>query len=265
MDEAEGASLVQNISTHDGDISLSRKEKRKGIKKVKRKERRQQAAEQAKQEDEHALQDPYFLEEQAQTLEKERLEQETQLRLWLLREKEAEEEADRKRQEAAEAGAGNDDDESAWEYVEEGPAEIIWEGNEIIVRKQKVKVLKAHCKKVEATEDNHPVSNPLLPESLYQSSVVTPLPTQSSAFQDHKKLSNPEHHPNFGTEQDKTHCPFHIKTGVCRFGVNCSRAHVGVVVTHIWNSGVTFTFEAGSSMSAYGCCILILIKFSCKR
>ena len=26
--------------------------------------------------------------------------------------------------------------------------------------------------------------------------------------------------------QDKTHCPFHIKTGVCRFGVNCSRVHV---------------------------------------
>mgnify|MGYP002775732185 CR=1 FL=1 len=26
--------------------------------------------------------------------------------------------------------------------------------------------------------------------------------------------------------QDKTHCPFHIKTGVCRFGINCSRVHV---------------------------------------
>ena len=32
-----------------------------------------------------------------------------------------------------------DDD---WEYVEEGPAEIIWQGNEIIVRKKKVRVPK---------------------------------------------------------------------------------------------------------------------------
>jgi hypothetical protein len=25
--------------------------------------------------------------------------------------------------------------------------------------------------------------------------------------------------------QDKKHCPFYIKTGVCRFGVRCSRVH----------------------------------------
>ncbi|WOL00888.1 zinc finger CCCH domain-containing protein 5 isoform X2 [Canna indica] len=31
--------------------------------------------------------------------------------------------------------------------------------------------------------------------------------------------------PNFGTEQDKAHCPFHLKTGVCRFGSRCSRVH----------------------------------------
>lgn len=29
-----------------------------------------------------------------------------------------------------------------WEYVEEGPAEIIWQGNEIIVKKKKVRVAK---------------------------------------------------------------------------------------------------------------------------
>lgn len=33
-----------------------------------------------------------------------------------------------------------DDDE--WEYVEEGPPEIIWQGNEIIVKKNKVRVKK---------------------------------------------------------------------------------------------------------------------------
>ncbi|CAN1850083.1 Zinc finger CCCH domain-containing protein 5 [Linum perenne] len=31
--------------------------------------------------------------------------------------------------------------------------------------------------------------------------------------------------PNFGTEQDKAHCPFHLKTGACRFGQRCSRVH----------------------------------------
>lgn len=25
--------------------------------------------------------------------------------------------------------------------------------------------------------------------------------------------------------QDKAHCPFHLKTGVCRFGQSCSRVH----------------------------------------
>lgn len=34
----------------------------------------------------------------------------------------------------------NEDDD--WEYVEEGPAEIIWQGNEIIVRKKRVRVPK---------------------------------------------------------------------------------------------------------------------------
>lgn len=34
------------------------------------------------------------------------------------------------------------EDENDWEYVEEGPAEIIWQGNEIIVKKKKVKVPK---------------------------------------------------------------------------------------------------------------------------
>lgn len=32
-----------------------------------------------------------------------------------------------------------DDD---WEYVEEGPSEIIWQGNEIIVKKKKIRVKK---------------------------------------------------------------------------------------------------------------------------
>lgn len=39
-------------------------------------------------------------------------------------------------------GNENDTDEDGWEYVEEGPPEIIWKGNEIIVQKKKVRVKK---------------------------------------------------------------------------------------------------------------------------
>lgn len=30
---------------------------------------------------------------------------------------------------------------------------------------------------------------------------------------------------NLETAQDKRNCPFYIKTGVCRYGVRCSRIH----------------------------------------
>lgn len=39
-------------------------------------------------------------------------------------------------------GDENEVDEDGWEYVEEGPPEIIWQGNEIIVKKKKVRVKK---------------------------------------------------------------------------------------------------------------------------
>lgn len=35
---------------------------------------------------------------------------------------------------------GNEVDD--WDYIEEGPAEIIWQGNEIIVKKKRIKVPK---------------------------------------------------------------------------------------------------------------------------
>lgn len=38
-----------------------------------------------------------------------------------------------------------DDGGDDWEYVEEGPAEIIWQGNEITVRKKKVRVPKKNA------------------------------------------------------------------------------------------------------------------------
>ncbi|XP_050209873.1 zinc finger CCCH domain-containing protein 5 isoform X2 [Mercurialis annua] len=114
----------------------------------------------------------------------------------------------------------NDEDE--WEYVEEGPAEIIWQGNEIIFKKKKVKVPKKKSEDQQTRhEDDRPTSNPL--------------PPQSEAFSDYKNSSVAsaerllesvaQQVPNFGTEQDKAHCPFHLKTGACRFGQRCSRVH----------------------------------------
>ncbi|KAI8555082.1 hypothetical protein RHMOL_Rhmol05G0147000 [Rhododendron molle] len=62
-----------------------------------------------------------------------------------------------------------------------------------------------------------------------------PLPPQSEAFADYRNgfvasaqqlLDNvAQQTPNFGTEQDKDHCPFHLKTGACRFRSHCNRVH----------------------------------------
>ncbi|GAY61961.1 hypothetical protein CUMW_214080, partial [Citrus unshiu] len=45
------------------------------------------------------------------------------------------------------------DEDDDWEYVEEGPAEIIWQGNEIIIRKKKVKVPKKDANPLSKKED----------------------------------------------------------------------------------------------------------------
>lgn len=47
-----------------------------------------------------------------------------------------------------------EDDE--WEYVEEGPAEIIWQGNEIIIKKKKVRVPKKESNEQSGKEVNYP-------------------------------------------------------------------------------------------------------------
>ncbi|XP_052290867.1 zinc finger CCCH domain-containing protein 5-like, partial [Citrus sinensis] len=113
------------------------------------------------------------------------------------------------------------DEDDDWEYVEEWPAEIIWQGNEIIMRKKKVRVPKKDAnplskKEVILQDVDRPTSNPL--------------PPQSETFADHQNAQQAletvaQQVPNFGTEQDKAHCPFHLKTGACRFGQRCSRVH----------------------------------------
>jgi len=117
---------------------------------------------------------------------------------------------------------GNESEEDGeWEYIEDGPAEIIWQGNEIIVKKKKVKVPKGVKEKPPIQEEDRPTSNPLPPQSVAFAAQRAEPPM--SAQEILEKVA--QETPNFGTEQDKAHCPFHLKTGACRFGVRCSRVH----------------------------------------
>ncbi|KAF7802169.1 zinc finger CCCH domain-containing protein 5-like isoform X1 [Senna tora] len=214
---------------------MTRKEKRKAIKRLKRKQIRKDIAAREREEEEARLNDP---EEQRRLLlmekeEAERVERETKLfeereRAWIeaieKKMKEAAEEEQRKlleetHKQQQDENVFNDDDE--WEYVEEGPAEIIWQGNEIILKKKKVRIPKKDLGHQIQEDPNRPTSNPLPPDSY--------------AFADHTNSSIAsaqevlesvaQQVPNFGTEQDKAHCPFHLKTGACRFGQRCSRVH----------------------------------------
>lgn len=42
------------------------------------------------------------------------------------------------------------DEDDEWDYIEEGPAEIIWQGNEIIVKKKRVRVAKGTANKMQS-------------------------------------------------------------------------------------------------------------------
>ncbi|KAJ6309260.1 hypothetical protein OIU76_018786 [Salix suchowensis] len=218
--------------------AMSRKAKRKEKKKLKRKQVRREIAEKEREEEERRLNDPEeqrrwkeMEEEEKERMERERKEFEESERLWMevmeRKRKEEEEEEEQRRkileEKAEEDGKENGcDEDDDWEYIEEGPAEIIWQENEIIVRKKKVRVPKKNADRQGTKEDaDRPTSNPL--------------PPQSEAFTEHQNafivsaqqmLENvAQQVPNFGTEQDKAHCPFHLKTGACRFGQRCSRVH----------------------------------------
>ncbi|KAH0731817.1 hypothetical protein KY289_003005 [Solanum tuberosum] len=222
-------------------ICNNRKEKRKLTKKEKRKQKRKELAEKTRQEEEAKLNDPEELrriqleeEEEKERLERERREFEERERLFLeaLARKEAQEveEEERRRVEDEEEKAkqsqvaleNEPDGDDEWEYVEDGPPEIIWQGNEIIVKRNKVRVKKKDPDPVILKEDpNRPTSNPLAP----QSEVYADYKNASSLSAQQLLENVAVQTPNFGTEQDKAHCPFHLKTGACRFGLRCSRVH----------------------------------------
>ncbi|KAK9161960.1 hypothetical protein Syun_002862 [Stephania yunnanensis] len=216
---------------------LRGKERRKAAKKLKRKQLRKEIAVKAREEEEARLNDPeeqrrIALEEreEAERIERERKEFEERERVWIERAaKKAEEDAERQRIEdesrQRDLRSENEDDlndDDDWDYVEEGPAEIIWQGNEIIVKKKRVRIPKKSADLQSQDKDaDRPTSNPLPP----QSEAFSSYKSRSAASCQEILESVAQETPNFGTEQDKAHCPFHLKTGACRFGSRCSRVH----------------------------------------
>ncbi|KAL3620787.1 hypothetical protein CASFOL_035699 [Castilleja foliolosa] len=230
-----------NTNTNTGAAErevAGRKERRKAAKKEKRKQKRKEVAEAARREEEARLNDPEEQlrlqaeeEEEKARVERERLEFEERekkiLEEWerKIAEDQREEEDERRRRAEEDEyqlkqNHGDGADEDGWEYVEEGPPEIIWQGNEIIVKKKKIRVKKKDADQTK--EDlNRPTSNPLPPQSEFVDDYK-----DTSILSAQQLLKNvAEETPNFGTEQDKAHCPFHLKTGACRFGSRCSRIH----------------------------------------
>ncbi|CAL9184323.1 unnamed protein product [Musa hybrid cultivar] len=219
----------------------SRKEKRKALKKLKRKQTRREAAIREREEDEARSNDPEEQrkirlreQEEVEIAERERKLFEERERLWFeaaAARKAAEEEEEQRRKELMEKSQGKnqhdahvneEDGDDEWDYIEEGPAEIIWQGNEIIVKKKRVRVAKKNANKQQSEEDdNRPTSNPLPPQSVAFASYMNG--PSISAQEVLERVA--QEVPNFGTEQDKAHCPFHLKTGACRFGPRCSRVH----------------------------------------
>ncbi|KAI3503014.1 hypothetical protein L1887_31448 [Cichorium endivia] len=212
--------------------AVSRKEKRKALKKDKRKQIRKELAAKARAEEESRLNDPEEIrkielqeEREKERLEKERKEFEERERIFLeelQKKKEQEEEEERRNavdRESKSIQEGTEEEDDEWEYIEEGPPEIIWQGNEIIVKKNKVKVKKKDTitnQSIQKEDPNRPTSNPLPPQSeAYAAFKNAPMASTTELLQV----------PNYGTEQDKSHCPFHIKTGACRFGMRCNRVH----------------------------------------
>ncbi|KMZ67623.1 putative U2 splicing factor subunit [Zostera marina] len=219
--------------------TMSRKEKRKSMKKQKRKQIRKAIAVKERTEEESRRDDPdeqlkarLREMEEVEVFEREMNKFEERERLFLesVATKKAMETAEaEQRQKMISEEFGNRDkddkspDDEDWEYVEEGPAEIIWKDNEIIVKKKRIKVPKRSANQVltKTEDDDRPTSNPLPPQSTVFSDYNNEPPLSA-----HQLLESvAQQTPNFGTEQDKAHCPFHLKTGVCRFGDRCNRTH----------------------------------------
>ncbi|KAK7331545.1 hypothetical protein VNO80_28281 [Phaseolus coccineus] len=226
-DEKSREGLAKKRGMEEGK-SMGRKEKRKAMKKMKRKQTRKEAAERERREEEDRLNDP---EEQRriQLLEQEEAERKQRDTI-LFQEREKafmdiiitrQQEQEQQQQEREQEQEQSIDHDHEFDYVvhEEGPPEIIWQGNEIIFKKKQLRVRVTdtdnHNNHSQHHDLNRPTSNPLPPEPS-----VSESESRTQTLQDVAQQI-----PNFGTEQDKAHCPFHLKTGACRFGMRCSRVH----------------------------------------
>ena len=159
------------------------------------------------------------------------------------------------------------DEDDDWEYVEEGPAEIIWQGNEIIIRKKKVRVPKKDANPLSKREviltlliamlglcllyagcpfslvmAKIKLSTLLFPLQDVDRPTSNPLPPQSEAFADHQNAQQAletvaQQVPNFGTEQA---CLFfqsvYLKFSICNY---CIISHfyyicLFIMVNHVF-------------------------------
>lgn len=153
--------------------------------------------------------------QEVERMQRERILFEERERAWMERIIQKQDDLEEKEKEKEDQDQDQEQDE--YQYVQdEGPPEIIWQGNEIIFKKKQLRVRVADKNEIHQDKNNRPVSNPLPPESQSQS---------QSESHTHMLQDVAQHIPNFGTEQDKAHCPFHLKTGACRFGLRCSRVH----------------------------------------
>ncbi|XP_065624960.1 zinc finger CCCH domain-containing protein 16 [Quercus suber] len=172
-DEEEEREMMEEVEEETEGMAerMRRKEKRKAKKKMKRKQMRKEMAEKEREEEEARLNDPeeqrklrMMEEEEKERMERDRKEFEEREKAWIeamerKKKEEEEEEEEERRKKALEEDsrrqqqAENENElieDDDWEYVE-GPAEIIWKGNEIIVKKKRVKVPKkdAHQQRID--------------------------------------------------------------------------------------------------------------------
>ncbi|XP_069748555.1 U2 small nuclear ribonucleoprotein auxiliary factor 35 kDa subunit-related protein 2 [Narcine bancroftii] len=174
---------------------LSHKKFRALLKKEKRKRKRQAAAKQRQElacEDE-AEEAKDFEEEKELEAERQRLHLE-----WLEKEKQAQEEFQLKKEK--EAAAQKRQEEEERKIREE------WEEQQMREKEEVEHKLQERREREEAVQKM--------------------LDQAESQLENGGKWHNPEAPEDYGTEKDKSYCPFFLKTGSCRFGDRCSRRHV---------------------------------------
>ncbi|KAK7284053.1 hypothetical protein RIF29_13804 [Crotalaria pallida] len=193
-----------------------RKEKRKENKKKKRKEGRKEKAVKEREEEEAAMKDEEYRKrveqmerEEALRMERERMEFEERERAFqqqLLLDKQKNL---KKLLEQSE------------EEEEEGLPEIIWKGNEIIFNKKKEQKMIPYNQLDNDNDNDNDNDDDNCSKRRARARARSAAALSSS--NPLAVLVPPS--SNFGTEKDKAHCPFHMKTGACRFGHRCSRLH----------------------------------------